>query len=165
MPAAPRSPPWRGKFRDEPRTDELLRARAVDDPDADARGAALVALGQHFRDDPRTVELLRARAVDDPLGYVRGAALLALAPSLGVEDAAVLCSQDLDGFDPGLDPREPVTAAMVAKAAARLHLPEATSPRSLRTAGARRAADAGVADATARAGTLTGRSRPQLLRR
>ena len=113
-------------FRDDPRTAELLRARAVDDPDASARGAALAALGQHFRDDPRTVELLRARAVDDPLGYVRGAALLALAPSLGVEDAAVLCSQDLDGFDPGLDPREPVTAAMVAKAAARLHLPEAT---------------------------------------
>ena len=56
-----------------------LRARAVDDPDANARGAALDALAQHFRDEPRTGELLRARAVDDPDEYARGAALAALA--------------------------------------------------------------------------------------
>ena len=116
----------RQHFRDDARTAELLRARAVDDPDAYARCDALAALGQHFRDDARTAALLRARAVDDPDADARRAALLALAPSLGVEHAAVLCSRDLDGFDPGLDPREPVTAAMVAKAAATLHLPEVT---------------------------------------
>jgi hypothetical protein len=92
----------------------------------DARLAALDALVQHFRDEPRTAELLRARAVDD----ARGAALLGMARSLGVERAPVLCSRDLDGVDPGLDAREPITLAMVAGAAAKLGKP-ATEIRDL----------------------------------
>ena len=112
-------------FRDEPRTSALLRARAVDDPDAYARRAALDALAQHFRDEPRTGELLRARAIDDPDAAARRATLLGLSRALSIEHASVLCSRDLDGFGPGLDPREPITQAMVARAATKLGKPAA----------------------------------------
>ena len=113
-------------FRDDPRTADLLRARAVDDPHEYARLAALVALAQHFRDQPRTAGLLRARAVDDPDEDVRRAALLALAKLLGIEDATVLCSRDLDGLNPGLDARKPVTQTIVARAVKKLGKSEQT---------------------------------------
>jgi hypothetical protein len=76
-------------------------------------------------DQPRTAELLRARAVDDPDADARAAALLSLSHTLGIEHAPVLCSRDLDGVDPGLDPREPITQAMVANASAKLGKPAA----------------------------------------
>ena len=85
---------------------------------------------QHFRDEPRTGELLRTRAVDDPDEDARSAALLGLSRTLGVEHAPVLCSRDLDGLAPGLDPRTPITQAMVAKASSQLGKP-ATEVRDL----------------------------------
>jgi hypothetical protein len=66
-------------FRGATETITLLRARAVDDPDAFCRREALKALAGHFRDASETVALLRARAVDDPDAFCRREALKALA--------------------------------------------------------------------------------------
>src|SRR6185312_8394098 len=78
-----------------------LRTRALDDPDARVRRAALAALGQHFRDEPATGALLRARAVDDPDGDARGAALAALGQHFRDEPAtgALLRARAVDDPD------------------------------------------------------------------
>ena len=112
-------------FRDQPGTADLIRERAVNDTDGYPRGAAIEALAAHFRDQPGTADLIRERAVNDTDGYTRCAAVLALARSSGVPNAAVLCSRNLVGYYPGLDPREPVSAAHVRKAAAKLGQTEA----------------------------------------
>ena len=112
-------------FRDHPETADLIRERAVNDTYGYPRGAAIEALAAYFRDQPGTADLIRERAVNDTDGYTRCAAVLALARSSGVPNAAVLCSRNLVGYYPGLDPREPVSAAHVRKAAAKLGQTEA----------------------------------------
>jgi len=107
-------------FRGHPETADFLRNRAVNDPDSDPRGVAIEALGAHFRDHPGTADFLRDRAVNDPDSDPRRAACLALAGMLNIPHARTLCSRDLDGIAPGIDPAEPVTGEHARRAATAL---------------------------------------------
>ena len=107
-------------FRDQPGTADFLRDRAVNDPDSYPRGAAIDALGAYFRDQPGTADCLRDRAVNDPDSDPRRAACLAFAGTLNIPHARMLCSQDLDGVAPGIDPGEPVTEEHARRAATAL---------------------------------------------
>jgi len=98
----------------------FLEAVAVNDPDSRPRGAAIGLLGAHFRDQPGTADCLRDRAVNDPDSDPRRAACLAFAGTLNIPHARMLCSQDLDGVAPGIDPGEPVTEEHARRAATAL---------------------------------------------
>jgi hypothetical protein len=108
-------------FADEARTFQVVRDCAIADADEFCRSSALGALGAWLRPHPETKILLRARAIEDADQHCRGAALTALSKVLGEAKLSVLVSRNLDGLSPGRDPREPITAQDIAKAAERLN--------------------------------------------
>jgi HEAT repeats len=111
-------------FADNAGTIGLVRACAIEDSDGFCRHSALRALGAYFRPDPETKILLRARAIEDPDESCRRAALLCFAKMLDEPELLLLASRDLDGGDPGRDPRSPITAEDIAQAAAKLNEPK-----------------------------------------
>ena len=128
-------------YRNDPEIKPLLQARAVQDPDPQARSSALYIIMDHFRDDPEAKALLQARALQDPepgpraaaldnlaqhfrddpeMEAVRRAAFLGIAERFKDRELAIVASRDLDGLRPGRDPREPITAKVIANAAEKL---------------------------------------------
>jgi len=107
-------------FRDDPETKPLLQARAVQDPDPSLRQTALNQLATHFRDDPETKTLLY-HAVDNESSEVRRAAFLGIAKVLDDPALPLIASRFFSpDWGGGRDPREPITAEIIAEAAGRL---------------------------------------------
>ncbi len=112
-------------FRDDPETKPLWQARAVEDPDPSARAAALTGLAEHFRDDPETKTLLYD-AVNNEMKEVRSAAFLGIAKVLDDPALPLVASQFFSpDWGAGRDPREPITAEIIAQAAEKLGKSEA----------------------------------------
>ncbi len=129
-------------------TRKLLEERAVKDDDDLLRRTALEALVEKWADDAMR-KLLEERAVKDENGSIRRVALQALVEKwpddatrklleerVGVDGAAasvlggqhsefgrIVLTRDLDGFDPCLDPAEPISREHIEEAAEQANVP------------------------------------------
>ncbi len=102
------------KWPDEA-TRALLAQRAVQDDDDAPRSAALQALAKTWPDEA-TRALLAQRAVQDPDDQVRGEVFSALG-KMHSQFGRILPARDLDGWEPYLDPLQPISRDHIQQAA------------------------------------------------
>ena len=98
-------------------TRDLLAQRAVQDDNGSPRRAALKGLAEKWPDQP-TRDLLAQRAVEAPDLWERGVACSVLA-RMHSEFGRILPTRDFDGFQPYLDPLEPIPREHIEQAAAK----------------------------------------------
>ena len=93
----------RGALRSAAETKPLLLARAVEDPEAQPRRAALELLARDFRDATETGKVLQQSATIEH-GEFAGYLMMLLARTENDREGAILLSRDLDAQAPGIDP-------------------------------------------------------------
>jgi hypothetical protein len=107
-------------WRDDAAVRQLLEQRALQDKDPDVRWMALWELARGWRDDAAARQLLEQRAREDEVAEVRQGAFQGLVRMALDRRAAIILSRNLDGIRPFLDPRRPMAAKHLERAAARL---------------------------------------------
>jgi hypothetical protein len=107
-------------WRDDSAVRQLLEKCALQDEDEGVRGTALRELARGWRDDTVVRQLLEQRAREDEATEVRESAFQGLVQVALDRRAAIVLSRGLNGAEPFLDPRSPMAAEHLERAAARL---------------------------------------------
>jgi HEAT repeat protein len=109
-------------YTDDPGTRALLATAAQDDRKGEVRLGALEALGQHFTDNPETKPLLVKAANEDRSTSVRIGAMSTLATYYYSGLERKLLTRDLDGYAPGIDPKDAIDQNRVVEVANKYRL-------------------------------------------